>query len=178
MNTDHPAPKGHAMTIEPLSLRGYQELPLQALKDYPALTVCYQAWVAAQSGRNLPAVIEVESLPPEVMPYTMLLDYLPDEADVRVRIAGLYVGERSNEAGGGKRLRNFFSEDDARIVFESMRRVAETRLPSLARRSYVALNGTQYTYVRLILPLSVDGSTVSGFFKTIEPETLVSQQPA
>ncbi|WP_428247099.1 hypothetical protein [Ferrovibrio sp.] len=175
MNTDHPATKRHATAMEPLSLRGYQELPLLALKDYPALTVCHQAWVAAQSGRGLPAVIEVETLPPEVMPYTMLLDYLPDEADVRVRIAGLYVGERSNQAGGGRRLRNFFSEDDARIVFASMRRVAETKLPSLARRSYVALNGTQYTYVRLILPLSLDGNTVTGFFKTIEPETLVTQ---
>jgi hypothetical protein len=175
MNNEHPADAGHSLTLEPLSLHGYEELPLQALKDYPSLMACHQAWLAVQSDGHLPAVIEVDTLPPEVMPYTMLLDYLPEEADVRVRIAGLYVGERSHQAGGGQRLRNFFSEEDARIVFASMRRVAETRQPSLARRSYVALNGTQYTYVRLILPLSLDGSTVTGFFKTIEPETLHMQ---
>ncbi len=175
MTTDQSAATGHALAMEPISLRGYEELPLENLRDFPALQACHQAWLAARSDGRLPAVIEVETLPPEVMPYTMLLDYLPGEADVRVRIAGLYVGERSHQAGGGQRLRNFFSEEDARIVFASMRKVAETRQPSLARRSYVALNGTQYTYVRLIMPLSLDGSTVTGFFKTIEPETLHMQ---
>ena len=42
-------------------------------------------------------------------------------------------------------------------------------------RSYVSLDGRSMSYVRLIMPMSVDGVRVSGFFKTIEPDTLQSE---
>ncbi len=167
-----------AAAMQPLNLRGYEELPLADLADFPSLAACHAAWLAAHRslpGRAdpvLPAVIEVQALPPDVMPYTMLLDYLPEERDVRVRLAGNYVGERTSADAGGRRLGNFFNAHDAAIVYASMEQVANLRQPSLARRSYVALDGMQFSYVRLILPLSLDGYTVTGFFKTIEPATL------
>ena len=167
-----------------LALRGYQELPLEQLADFPFLQACHQAWLDAHrlapgnGGAALPALIEVDNLPGEVMPYTMLLDYLPEQRDVRVRLAGNYVGERTNADMGGRRLGNFFSPEDAAIVFASMEQVAGSRQPSLARRSYVALDGVHFSYVRLILPLSLNGETVTGFFKTIEPATLSRQADA
>lgn len=153
-------------------VKGYEELPLTALSQFPMLARCHQAWLTAHRDGMLPAVIEVDTLPPEVLPYTMLLDYLPDQRDVRVRLAGNYVGERTNADLGGRRLGNFFNAHDAAIVFDSMEQVAGTRQASLARRAYVLLDGSQLDYVRLILPLSQDGHTVSGFFKTIEPASL------
>lgn len=160
--------------LEPLQLQGYEELPMADIASYPMLAACHAAWLAARRGGRLPAVIDIAALPPEVMPYTMLLDYLPEQHDVRVRIAGNYVGERTSADHGGRRLGNFFSEHDAGIVFASMARIAATGQPSLARRSYVSLEGRQFSYVRLIMPLSLDGVSVTGFFKTIEPATLVT----
>lgn len=153
-------------------VKGYEELLLDALPQFPMLARCHQAWLAAHRGAKLPAVIEVDTLPAEVLPYTMLLDYLPEQRDVRVRLAGNYVGERTSADLGGRRLGNFFNAHDAAIVFASMEQVAAKRQASLARRSYVLLDGSQLSYVRLILPLSQDGQTVSGFFKTIEPASL------
>lgn len=158
-----------------LQIAGYEELPLAELARFPMLTRCYEAWQAAHDTALLPAVIDVKMLPAQVLPYVMLLDYLPEKTEVRVRLAGNYVGERTNAELGGRRLINFFNAHDAAIVFSSMRQVAQTRQASLARRSYVALDGAQFSYVRLILPLSVDGVSVTGFFKTIEPATLVGQ---
>lgn len=170
MHSMPPAPKA-------LQLRGYQELPLTDLAQFPMLARCHEAWLAAHQGKRLPAVIDVDDLPAEVLPYVMLLDYLPGQRDVRVRLAGHYVGERTSAERGGRRLINFFNDDDAAIVFSSMQQVAQCRQASLARRSYVALDGGQFSYVRLILPLSVDGVSVSGFFKTIEPATLSGRLP-
>jgi hypothetical protein len=158
-----------------LLVKGYQELPLGTLEQFPLLARCHAAWLQAGQNDRLPAVIDVEALPTEVLPYTMLLDYLPAERDVRVRLAGNYVGERTSNEFGGRRLANFFNAHDAAIVFASMEQVANTRQASLSRRSYVSLDGNQLSYVRLILPLSANGETVTGFFKTIEPDTLVRQ---
>lgn len=172
MHNDTPSPHPAATALQ---VKGYEELPLSALPQYPMLARCHAAWLQGRQGERLPAVVAVEALPPEVLPYTMLLDYLPAQRDVRVRLAGNYVGERTSEDLGGRRLANFFNAHDAEIVFTSMELVATTRQASLARRSYVSLEGNQLSYVRLILPLSADGSTVTGFFKTIEPATLVKQ---
>jgi hypothetical protein len=161
-----------------LAVKGYQELPLADLVQYPMLARCHQAWRDAHRGTHLPAVIDIEALPGEVLPYTMLLDYLPEQRDVRVRLAGNYVGERTSADLGGRRLSNFFNAHDAAIVFASMAQVAQNRQASLARRSYVSLEGNQLSYVRLILPLSLDGETVTGFFKTIEPASLATQPAA
>ncbi len=111
-------------------------------------------------------------VPAEALPYTMLLDYLPVRGDVRVRIAGNYVGERAHFGESGQGLRGFFSETDATVVYDSLVRIADAREPSLARRDYVSIEGRSYSYTRLILPLAADGGRVSGFFKTIEPTTL------
>jgi len=162
---------------DPLQIEGYEELPLARIVDFPMLASCHAAWLAAGTGNSLPAAINVETLPRDVLPYVMLLDYLPEQRDVRVRLAGIYVGERTSRDEGGQRLGNFFNTHDAEIVFRSMEQVATTRQPSLARRSYVTLEGRQFSYVRLILPLSLDGAAVTGFFKTIEPGTLESKAP-
>lgn len=165
MATDNPA-------AQPLQIKGYEELPLERIADYPGLAQCHAAWRAAQVGGKLPATIAVEALPKDVLPYVMLLDYEPERRDVRVRLAGNFVGERTSGEEGGRRLRNFFSAQDAEIVFRSLEHVAALARPSLAKRDYVTLEGRPVRYVRLILPLSLDGKTVTGFFKTIEPATL------
>ncbi len=156
-----------------LKLARYEELPLSAIGECRVLSKCFAAWNAGRVDGRLPASIDMALVPDEALPYTMLLDYLPARGDVRVRIAGNYVGERAHFGESGLGLRGFFSETDAAVVYESLVRIAETREPSLARRDYVSIEGRSYSYTRLILPLAIDGERVSGFFKTIEPSTLI-----
>ena len=156
-----------------LELCRYEELELSGLAGFPMLARCHAAWLAACTAGALPASIDIADIPADTLPYTMLLDFLPEIRDVRVRIAGNYVGERSAFGDSGRGLRGFFNETDAGIVFESLVRIAQLRLPSLARRDYVSIEGRRYGYTRLIMPLSADGRTVSGFFKTIEPASLL-----
>lgn len=155
-----------------LKVRGYDELPFSSIGAYPDLERCYRAWLAAKGDRLAPSAVDVDDVPKSVLPYVMLLDYLPEENDVEVRIAGNYVGERTTDEHGGRRLRDYFCDADAETVFASMQRVATTGLPSLAARAYVTIEGREYSYVRIILPLSANGRTVTGFFKTIEPSSL------
>lgn len=156
-----------------LKLDRYEELPLASIDVYPVLSKCFAAWEAGRRDGRLPASVDMALVPAEALPYTMLLDFLPAQGDVRVRIAGNYVGERANFVNSGRGLRAFFSEADAAIVYESLVRISQSRMPSLARRDYVSIEGQRYGYTRLILPMSIDGQNVSGFFKTIEPATLV-----
>jgi len=163
-------------TDDILNIRGYQELGLENLSDYPALDACFKTWSLARNGECLPVFVDIEAVPDSVLPYVMLLDYLPLDRDVEVRLSGTYVGERTRESKEGRRLKDFFNEHDSEVVFVSMQKVADTRTPSLARRSYVSLEGRYLEYVRLILPLSADGITVTGFFKTIEPNSLTMRE--
>jgi hypothetical protein len=162
MSSDEPA----------LKLGRYEEIDLSRIGEFPVLARCHALWQAAHRAGGLPAAVDVALVPEETLPYTMLLDYLPEKRDVRVRLAGTYVGERATFADTGKGLRSFFSELDANIVFDSLETVARAGRPSLARRDYVSIEGKRYRYVRLILPVALDGREVSGFFKTIEPSSL------
>jgi hypothetical protein len=155
-----------------LKLGSYTEIPLDRIGEFPVLSKCLAAWKAGRSDAKLPAAIDMTLVPPDALPYTMLLDYLPARRDVRVRIAGNYVGERAHFADADRGLRGFFNETDAGIVYSSLVRIAQLRAPGLAHRDYVSIEGRSYSYTRLIVPLAVDGGTVTGFFKTIEPATL------
>lgn len=150
----------------------YAEFDLAELGKYPVLEACHKVWAQGCAGDRLPASLDIGLVPPETLPYTMMLDYLPAANDVHVRMAGHYVGERSTFKASGRGLRGFFDAEDAAIVYASLVRIAQTKRPSLARRDYVTIDGTRHGYTRLILPLAADGITVSGFFKTVEPSSL------
>lgn len=151
---------------------GQQELALDSIDEFPMLVACLQAWEAARHGDDLPASLEVAGLPDAVLDYTMLLDYLPAQQDAEVRMVGTYIGEKAAFQAHGMTVRAFFEERDAAVVTDALRRIANSRKPSLARRTFVPIAGAPMSYVRLILPISANGQNVTGFFKTIEPATL------
>lgn len=157
---------------QPTHTSTQQELALDEIGAYPVLEMCLKAWEAARVGESLPASLEVGAVPESVLDYTMLLDYLPAERDAVVRMVGNFIGEKAAFQAHGMTVRAFFEERDAKIVTDALRRIAQNRSPSLARRSLVPIAGAPMSYVRLILPLSANGETVTGFFKTIEPSSL------
>jgi hypothetical protein len=152
----------------------HRDLDLAELESYPALAECVRIWRRACRDGELPAILPPDEVPPVVVPYMMLLDYLPERRDARVRMVGHYVGERADFETIGRNLRGYFNDEDARIVYAGLERAATTREQSLARRDYVSIEGKRFRYVRLILPLASDGRIVDGFFKTIEPSTLIA----
>lgn len=157
---------------------GQEDLDMEAIGDFPMLAACLAAWQAARLGDDLPASLDVGELPEAVLDYTMLLDYLPAQRDAAVRMVGTYVGEKAAFQAHGMTVRAFFEERDAEVVTAALRRIAESREPSLARRTFVPIGGAPMSYVRLILPLSANGRSVTGFFKTIEPSSLSDEVDA
>jgi len=149
-----------------------EELDLNTIADFPLLATCLTLWKENCVDGKLPAHLNVERVPEEVLGYTMLLDFIPEERDALVRIVGNYVGERATFRAAGMTVRGFFDERDAQIVNDALCKVAASRVPSLARRTHVVIHGEQASYVRLILPLSNNGRIVTGFFKAIEPSSL------
>ena len=165
---------GDAETVAPVhgSASTQEELALDEIGAFPMLAACLRAWEAKRQGDDLPASLEVSDLPEAVLDYTMLLDYLPSERDAAVRMVGTYIGEKAAFKAQGMTVRAFFEERDAAVVTNALRGCAQNRKPTLARRTFVPIAGAPMSYVRLILPLSANGQTVTGFFKTIEPSTL------
>lgn len=156
------------------AIAGQSELDLDLVPDYPMLNLCHQAWLSASDGDGLPAALDMDLVPDDVLPYTMIIEFWPERKDAFIKSVGSFIGERALFAAEGNTLRGFFNPTDAQTVFDSFVNCAESRKPSLARKSYVVVDGENLSYVRLILPLSLDSRSVTGFFKTIEPGTLVS----
>lgn len=160
---DHPTEEGTvskaetAEAVRPVRTSSQEDLSLDAIDAYPLLATCLQAWEAARGAEALPASMEVADVPEAVLDYTMLLDYLPAEQDAAVRMVGNYIGEKAAFQAHGMTVRAFFEPQDAEIVTDSLRRIAEHRAPSLARRSFVPIAGAPMSYERLILPLSANG---------------------
>lgn len=73
---------------------------------------------------------------------------------------------------------DFFAPEDARVVTADAFQAAARRAASLARREYITIENRLWGYVRMLLPLSADGVAVTGFVKTIDPDSLIGMRPA
>lgn len=155
----------------------HEELPLAALPDYPLLDAAVRLWrdESAAQGR-LPARLDPLLLPRALLPYVMLLDLEQDGARplLRIRLAGTEVCAKHGREMRGLTTDDFFHADDADAVVGAALAVAAGGEPSLARRSYITLRDSAWSYVRLILPLSRAGGTVDSFFKVADPASMRS----
>lgn len=147
------------------------ELPLD--QAAPKLRRVLDTWEAKKATHGgLPCQIDITEIPPAVLPYVMLVDLERDTERLVVRLAGTEVCAKHGGELKGKSTHDFFVAEDAKIVFASALRVADSRQPSLAQRNYVNIEGKPWRYTRLILPLSRNGVEVDSFFKTLDPDTL------
>ncbi len=154
----------------------HEELPLSDLASYPLLQAVVTAWQQGCEGDRLPARLDPIKLPRTILPFVMLLD-LEQPAErwplLRIRLAGTEVCAKHGREMRGLTTDDFFRPQDAEAVVAAALDVAQKRQPSLARRHYITINDRVWTYVRLILPLSQDGTRVDSFFKVAEPEGMV-----
>lgn len=154
----------------------HEELPLDALTSYPLLQAVVTAWQEGCDGDRLPARLDPIKLPRPILPFVMLLELeQPAEQSplLRIRLAGTEVCAKHGREMRGLTTDDFFRPEDAQAVVAAALEVAHRRQPSLARRHYITINDRVWSYVRLILPLSQDGSRVDSFFKVAEPEGMI-----
>ncbi|MEX2628319.1 MAG: PAS domain-containing protein [Tistlia sp.] len=119
----------------------HEELPLHALSDFPILEACHRTWRDSAVGDALPSRVDPLDLPREGLPTVMMLDLEPAPALLRVRLAGTEVCAKHGGELKGKTTDDFFEPEDAALVVEAALAVAQSQRPSLARRSYVSING-------------------------------------
>ena len=159
------------------AVRQHRDIPLTEIGNYPALADALQAWQQATGGRA-PRAIDPTALPKILLPYVMLLDLERDPDRLRVRLAGTFVCQKYGAELKGRTTDDFFSAADARHVVQSALDVARLGIPSLAERTYVNMAGGLWSYVRLIAPLSRSGTEIDGFFKVMDPSSLINQTRA
>ena len=152
----------------------HHELPLDQISDYTDLRCIYQLWAAKLP--ELPSQLDPTELPPTALPYVMLLDLERNPDELRVRLAGTRVCEIYGSELRGETTRSFFDDTDAKQVLSAALSVAESRQPSLAYRCYVSLSDRMWSYTRLLLPLSRNGTDVDRFFKVVEPPSFQSMK--
>lgn len=153
------------------SLQEHIEIPLTDIGAYRDLAEVYAVWMDKCGGAAFPQHIDMLDLPPSLLPYVMVLERDPD-AGLVIRLAGTYVCERHGGELRGKTPADFFPDGESQKVEQAILGVGEARAPSLAKRTYIHLNDSYWSYVRLVLPLSSDGHTVDKFFKVLDPATL------
>lgn len=129
----------------------HTELSLDEIDSYPTLAAAYRVWRSSiDAGGN--GHLDPTEVPPKLLPTVMIVELAPDFSNAHVRLAGTYVCQLHNGELRGKSVNAFFKPDDTVLVLDAMRRCIEDGVPSLARRSYVSLEGDKWEYVRLLLP--------------------------
>jgi hypothetical protein len=159
------------------TVRQHREIPLTEIGNYPDLADALQAWQQSAGGRA-PRTIDPTALPRVLLPYVMLLDLERNPDRLRVRLAGTFICQKYGAELKGRTTDDFFSATDGRHVVQSALDVARLGMPSLAERTYVNLEGGIWSYVRLIAPLSRSGTEIDGFFKVLDPSTLLNHMRA
>ena len=148
----------------------HKEMALQELGKFPDMEAAFLAWQALDEDDEA-FQLDPLSVPAALWPTTMLVELDPGFTDATLRLAGTLVCRLHGGEMKGKSVRTFFEEHEAEKVIASMRTVIETGRPSLARRSYIALDGDHWDYTRLLLPQRGRSGTFQ-IFKVMDPSTL------
>jgi hypothetical protein len=127
----------------------------------PRLQKLYAYWSSVRGARRLPARRDIDPLEfAYVLGHVMLVDVLRDPLRFRVRLHGSEMAIRTSRDLTGKLLDDLPGGDFRDYVVERCRGLVESAQPLRIEQDR-ALDGRQYRYEALWLPLSDDGATVS-----------------
>lgn len=149
----------------------HTELSLDGIQEYPTLAAAYHAWMANKDAGG-DGRLDPTEIPRKLLPTVMIVELAPDFSIGHVRLAGTFVCQIYRGELKGKTVDDFFKPDDAALVMGALRHCVESGAPSLAKRSYVSLEGDRWEYVRLLLPESGRESGPKRLFKAMEKSTL------
>ncbi len=158
--------------VQPWNQSFHEELPLNQISDYPLLSACHLLWCEGGLADRLPGRLDPVELPRRILPTVLLLDFEGPRPQLRIRLAGTSICDKHGSELRGRTPEQWLEPEDAWLLAETARSVAERRRPSLARRSHVAIGDRLWSYVHLVLPLARGGAAVDSLFSAMDPSTL------
>jgi len=146
--------------------------PLMGMEDYPDLWAAHDAWLTSREKMGPPRRIDPLKLPPHILKFVLILD-LPDaRRDAVVRLAGDSLRDLYGRNPRSMSIRAFLGKQDADLLLDLIYRVARTGSPEMHARAQVSINGLNWSYNCLLMPLAPDGARVSRVVKVVDGESL------
>lgn len=134
---------------------------LSALTD-KNLRAAYGYWDAKRAGRSMPSRSDIDPQEiPRLLPSIILIDVLPPDDRLRVRLAGTMVVETYGEDYTGRYLDQIYFGEQRDNVLRDYRAAVASRLPHYGQHRFHNVNDITYEIERIILPLSNDDSSVN-----------------
>jgi len=128
----------------------------------PMLLRAYEYWQSMRGDRVLPARSDLDPLDiPDLLPNVILLDYLPKDHRLKVRLVGTLVVDMYGSDYTGMYLDEIdFGEVRDKVLDDYMSAVTAAR-PLFSDHVFRQLGGALFDIERLIVPLSEDGTQVT-----------------
>lgn len=145
-------------------------LPLDRIGEYPLLAECLRVWRRDAVGR-LPSTIDPLELPVAVIKGISLFRRDPASGDWQVWLAGSLLTEGHGREMRGTGLADGIPPDDLPVVRRDIERAMARGEPDLVRREFQDPNDRWWSFVRLLLPLSSDGTARDRYAMIIDPPT-------
>lgn len=162
-HSEHPTPFWSLPSVHiPLDIADIDAFPLLA----EALTV----WQRAASD-GLPKTIDPLDMPPTLIKGISLIEWSEEEGDWFVRLASSLLTRGHGGPLTGARLADGLKPDQAARMRERVRIMFENEAPALDRFTFDDRKGRIWSYVRLALPLSSDGTRRDRYALIFDPET-------
>lgn len=126
-----------------------------AVRDFHAY------WLATRGTRRMPSFGDIDSVDiPWALSRIFVIDALPD-GDFRYRLAGEEIARRYNQPMKGARIGDIMEAESAHRITGWWRLIVDQRIASFVMTDHPSRTGVPVKGIRLTLPLSEDGDTVS-----------------
>lgn len=152
--------------------KGREPLPLSGLEEYPDLYAAHDAWQAGREQGALPRRVDPVNLPPHILKFVLILDLVDEPRDAVIRLAGDSLRDLYGRDPRSLSIRDVLGKQDSDLLLDLVYRVARKASPALHARAQVAINGFNWSYSCLLLPLAPDGTRVSRVVKVVDRESL------
>lgn len=139
------------------------EIGLGDISELPVLAA-YEYWNALRGKAFAPPrrYFHLEDLPPKLVPYMAMIDFVGPPLDYFYRFFGSAMAEASGRELTGK---TYYADNVEGYGFVNARLfpiLIERKTPMVHRTTWESVRGVRLVTVSLRLPLSSDGETVNG----------------
>lgn len=145
-------------------------MELDVIADYPVLARCLEVW-RGNATEGLPLTVDPVEMPVEAIKGISLVEWDGQNDEWTVRLSATLMDQGYGRSMTGCVL----SETYRAEAYPEIRRRLESILAAgeanLARHEFVGSNDRRWAYVRLILPLSSDGTKRDRYALIYDPAT-------
>lgn len=136
---------------------------MQDIRDDPILGPLYAYWRRQRGARAMPRRADI--MPgeiPRLLPHIQIVDRV--DGRYRYRLSGTAINEAYGREHSGKFLDAVLTPDRLRLAIETYDQLYAAKRPLVARSVLLTRDDRRVVALRLMLPLSDDGTTVNKVF--------------